>query len=180
MDGGRVQSGVESHRVPVGLPRTPGLARTSSSNKRPTLERSRSSFPSGDTERPAGDLVGAVRPLLRARAFGSWLGVVGRRGLQSGSVVASTFGRRILRRMPRVQVYLPDELYNELKQRDLPASELLQVAVRAEVERRQALDATEQYLAELEAEVGDPTARQRTRAEAIARRVRDRQLDQAI
>lgn len=82
--------------------------------------------------------------------------------------------------MPRVQVYLPDELYNELKQRDLPASELLQVAVRAEVERRQALDATEQYLAELEAEVGDPTARQRTRAEAIARRVRDRQLDQAI
>lgn len=82
--------------------------------------------------------------------------------------------------MPRVQVYLPDELYNELKQRDLPASELLQVAVRAEVERRQALDATELYLAELEAEVGDPTARQRTRAEAIARRVRDRQLDQAI
>lgn len=83
-------------------------------------------------------------------------------------------------RMPRVQVYLPDELYNELKQRDLPASELLQVAVRAEVERRQALDTTEQYLAELEAEVGEPATRQRTRAEAIIRRVRDRQLDQAV
>jgi post-segregation antitoxin (ccd killing protein) len=81
--------------------------------------------------------------------------------------------------MPRVQVYLPDELYEELKQRNLPASELLQVAVRAELERQQALDATEQYLAELEAEVGEPTARQRTRAEAIARRIRDRQLDRA-
>lgn len=32
-------------------------------------------------------------------------------------------------------MYLPD-VYHELKQRDLPASELLQVAVRAEVERR--------------------------------------------
>ena len=77
-------------------------------------------------------------------------------------------------------MYLPKELYDELKQRDLPASELLQVAVRAEVERRQALDATEQYLAELEAEVGDPIARQRTRAETIVRRIRDRHLDRAV
>lgn len=81
--------------------------------------------------------------------------------------------------MPRVQVYLPDELYEELKRRDLPASELLQVAVRAELERRQALDATEQYLAELEAEVGEPTVRQRSRAEAITRRIRDHRLGQA-
>jgi len=82
--------------------------------------------------------------------------------------------------MPRLQVYLPDELYDELKRRNLPASELLQVAVRAEVERRQALDATQEYLAELEAEVGEPAARHRTRAEAIVRQIRDRHLNQAV
>ena len=87
--------------------------------------------------------------------------------------------RRIVRRMPRVQVYLPDELYDELKRRDLPASELLQLAVRAEIERRNALEETDAYLAELVAEVGQPTARQRTHADAIVRRIRARQLDQA-
>lgn len=82
--------------------------------------------------------------------------------------------------MPRVQVYLPDDLYDELKRRDLPASELLQVALRAEVERRQALEATEEYLAELAAEVGEPTARQQVRADAIVRRIRERQLPRAV
>jgi post-segregation antitoxin (ccd killing protein) len=81
--------------------------------------------------------------------------------------------------MPRLQVYLPDDLYADLKRRDLPASELLQVAVRAELERREALDATDQYLAELATEVGEPTARQRATAQAIARRVRDHQLNRA-
>ena len=71
--------------------------------------------------------------------------------------------RRLSRRMPRVQVYLPNDLYDELERRDLPASELLQVAVRAEVQRRQALDATHGYLAELAAEVGEPTAREGAR-----------------
>jgi hypothetical protein len=80
--------------------------------------------------------------------------------------------------MPRLQVYLPDDLHEELKRRDLPASELLQVAVRAEVERRQALDATRDYLADLAAEVGEPTRRDQVRAEAIVRRIRDRQPDQ--
>jgi post-segregation antitoxin (ccd killing protein) len=82
--------------------------------------------------------------------------------------------------MPRLQVYLPDDLYKELKQRDLPASELLQVAVRAELERRKALDATHEYLAELAAEIGDPTARQKAQAEAVVRRVRDRHLERAV
>lgn len=87
--------------------------------------------------------------------------------------------RRIVGRMPRLQVYLPDDLYNELKRRELPASELLQVAVRAELERRDVLDATDDYLTELAAEVGEPTARQQARADAIVRRIRDRQLHQA-
>ncbi len=86
--------------------------------------------------------------------------------------------RRIVKRMPRLQVYLPDDLYDELKRRDLPASELLQIAVRAELERREVLDATDDYLAELAAEVGEPTARQQSRADAIVRRIRDRQLHQ--
>lgn len=78
--------------------------------------------------------------------------------------------------MPRVQVYLPDDLHDQLKQRNLPASELLQVALRAELERQDALAETEQYLDELVAEVGEPSQRQQTRANAIARRVRDRSL----
>ena len=81
--------------------------------------------------------------------------------------------------MPRLQVYLPDALYAELKNRDLPASELLQVAVRAEIERRDALDATDEYLADLAAEVGEPSARDRARARAIVRRIRDRHVPEA-
>ena len=80
--------------------------------------------------------------------------------------------------MPRLQVYLPDDLYDELKSRNLPASELLQVAVRAEIERRNALDATDTYLAELAAEVGSPSERERARARVIVRRVQARQLHQ--
>lgn len=85
----------------------------------------------------------------------------------------------IVMRMPRVQVYLPEDLYDELKQRGLPASELLQVAVRAEVERLNALTETEQYLDELEAEVGEPSARADAQAKAIARRIRTRTSRQA-
>ena len=44
--------------------------------------------------------------------------------------------------MPRMQVYLPDELYNLVKKRRLPASELLQKAVRAELRRRDLLAAS--------------------------------------
>ena len=79
--------------------------------------------------------------------------------------------------MPRVQVYLPEDLHDQLKQRDLPASELLQVALRAELERQDAIAETDRYLDDLVAEVGEPSQRQQTRADAIARRVRDRSLD---
>ncbi len=79
--------------------------------------------------------------------------------------------------MPRLQVYLPDDLHEELKQRGLPASELLQIALRAELERQDALDETARYLDGLIAEVGEPSERQRMQADAIARRVRDRVLD---
>jgi post-segregation antitoxin (ccd killing protein) len=70
-----------------------------------------------------------------------------------------------------MQVYLPDDLYEQVKARRLPASELLQEAVRAEVRRQDLLSETDAYLAGLIAEVGEPAPQERARAEAIARRI---------
>ena len=78
-----------------------------------------------------------------------------------------------------MQVYLPDDLYDEVKARKLPASELLQDAVRAELERQRALEETDAYLVELDAELGPPSADAQARAEAIARRIRERSLHRA-
>lgn len=75
--------------------------------------------------------------------------------------------------MPRVQVYLPDQLYAAVKERGLPASELLQEAVEAELRRQQLNEEADGYLAELIVEVGEPSARERARANAIARRIRE-------
>jgi hypothetical protein len=58
--------------------------------------------------------------------------------------------------------------------RDLPASELLQEAVEAEQRRRRLDEQADMYLAELVAEVGEPSPRERARAVAMARRMRER------
>jgi post-segregation antitoxin (ccd killing protein) len=71
-----------------------------------------------------------------------------------------------------MQVYLPDELYRVVKERELPASELLQDAVRAEVRRQELLEETDRYLAELIEAVGEPSPRALARAEALSRRIR--------
>jgi hypothetical protein len=76
--------------------------------------------------------------------------------------------------MPRIQLYLPEDLYRAVKERGLPASELLQEAVRAELRRQDLLAETDEYLAELVAEVGEPGPEEVTRAEAIARRIAER------
>ena len=76
--------------------------------------------------------------------------------------------------MPRMQVYLPDDLYQAVKERELPASELLQEAVAAELRRQQLNEHADAYLDELIADVGEPSPRERARADAIARRIRDR------
>ena len=81
--------------------------------------------------------------------------------------------------MPRMQVYLPDELYEQVKARGLPASELLQEAVRAAVRRQELLAATDGYLAELTAEIGEPSDRERTRARATAQRIAGRRAPRA-
>jgi post-segregation antitoxin (ccd killing protein) len=73
-----------------------------------------------------------------------------------------------------MQVYLPDGLYRAVKEHGLPASELLQEAVEAELRRRRLNEEAERYVAELIDEVGEPSSRERDRAAAIARRLRER------
>ena len=70
-----------------------------------------------------------------------------------------------------MQVYLPEDLYKLVKKGHLPASELLQDAVRAEVRRRELLAEGDKYVAELIAQVGEPTARQRLRASAMTQQI---------
>ena len=74
--------------------------------------------------------------------------------------------------MPRMQVYLPDDLYDLVKARGLPASELLQKAVRAEVRRLDLLAETDKYVAKLIKDVGTPSAKERERAVAQRRPAR--------
>ena len=73
--------------------------------------------------------------------------------------------------MPRLQVYLPDDLYREVKDRRLPASELLQRAVRAELRHQELIEETDRYLVELIDEVGEPSPSAIARAEALAERL---------
>jgi hypothetical protein len=73
-----------------------------------------------------------------------------------------------------MQVYLPDELYEAVKTRRLPASEILQKAVRAELRRLDVLAETDRYLEALTSQVGAPRPAERTRARALAARVANR------
>lgn len=68
-----------------------------------------------------------------------------------------------------MQVYLPEDLYREVKARELPASELLQIAVRAALKRQDLLEEGDRYLAALLAEVGEPSAEESAHAESIVR-----------
>jgi post-segregation antitoxin (ccd killing protein) len=73
--------------------------------------------------------------------------------------------------MPRMQIYLSEALYAQVKARGLPVSELLQHAVRAELRRQDILAETDRYVRDLVQEVGAPSAAHRSRAAAIARRL---------
>lgn len=74
--------------------------------------------------------------------------------------------------MPRMQVYLSNELYEAVKKRGLSPSELLQQAVRTELRREALLEETDRYLAELIDDVGEPSDEAIARAEALSRRIR--------
>jgi post-segregation antitoxin (ccd killing protein) len=75
-----------------------------------------------------------------------------------------------------MQVYLPEELYLQVKRQRLPASQLLQDAIVAEVRRRELEAHADAYLAELLAEVGEPTAAEHAAARRLADRLGDRPL----
>jgi len=81
--------------------------------------------------------------------------------------------------MPRMQVYLPDELYASLKKHRLPASELLQRAVRAELRRLELLAETDRYVDDLVAHVGRPSAKDRAKASLVAARIARRSTRKA-
>jgi hypothetical protein len=74
--------------------------------------------------------------------------------------------------MPRMQVYLPDDLYRAVKDRGLPASDLLRRAVLAELRRQTILEETARYVGDLVAEVGPPDEAALAKAEAVARQIR--------
>ncbi|MBI4471892.1 MAG: hypothetical protein HY646_04430 [Acidobacteria bacterium] len=75
-----------------------------------------------------------------------------------------------------MQVYLPETMYQQVKTRGLPVSELLQKAVVAEMRRQDLLAETDRYLTDLVAEVGTPSPAQRSRAGATARRLARRSI----
>jgi post-segregation antitoxin (ccd killing protein) len=78
-----------------------------------------------------------------------------------------------------MQVYLPETMYEQVKTRGLPVSELLQKAVQAELRRQDLLAETDRYLGDLVAEVGAPSAAQHARAAAVARRLSRRVVRKA-
>lgn len=73
--------------------------------------------------------------------------------------------------MVLMQVYLPDDLYQQMKAHSLPASELLQKAVRAELRRLELLAETDRYVYGSGSRGGATSAAERTRASAVARRL---------
>jgi post-segregation antitoxin (ccd killing protein) len=74
--------------------------------------------------------------------------------------------------MPRIQIYLPDDLYEEVKRRKLRASELSQQALRAEIRRQKLIDAANEWLAEQIAETGEPSADDLAWAEEVVARMK--------
>lgn len=77
-----------------------------------------------------------------------------------------------------MQVYLPDDLYQAVKRLGLPASEMLQKAIRRELVAEEKRAGIEQYIEELVAEFGEPTPEEVAEAEALAARLAgDRQRE---
>jgi post-segregation antitoxin (ccd killing protein) len=74
-------------------------------------------------------------------------------------------------RMARVNITMPDDLYVEAKRAGLNISQLSQLAVAAELTRLAKIAQLDAYLAELEAELGPTSDRERAEAEAWADRV---------
>lgn len=72
-----------------------------------------------------------------------------------------------------MQLYLPDDLYDEVKKRNLPASELLQNAVRAELRRLRLIDEADAYLKEAIGKYGEPEPEDIAWAEDLVRSIKE-------
>ena len=126
-------------------------------------------------QKPVGKMIGehVAVPGWRV-SFGSRIAVPLASDGQPWARLAGFGEGCIDRRMPRMQIYLPEAMYKQVKARSLPVSELLQKAVEAELRRQDLLAETDRYLSDLIAEVGEPNAGQRARAAAVARRMAQR------
>ena len=71
-------------------------------------------------------------------------------------------------RMARVNISLPDELYDEARRARLNVSRVAAAALAAELNRQAKADALGAYLAQLDAELGPVTAADQARAEEWA------------
>jgi hypothetical protein len=71
-----------------------------------------------------------------------------------------------------MQIYLPDDLYAEVKSRKLPASELLQEAIRAEIRREDKQMAMAEFVAATIREFGEPSPEDIARAEELVARIK--------
>jgi post-segregation antitoxin (ccd killing protein) len=71
-------------------------------------------------------------------------------------------------RMARVNITIPDALYNEAKSAGLNISRVAQDAIRAELARLGKVAELDAYLAELEAELGPHSEKERAEAKAWA------------
>jgi hypothetical protein len=71
-------------------------------------------------------------------------------------------------RMPRVNVYLPDQLYQRAKRARLNVSELSQKAIRDELLRKERMQALDVFLDELSVRGGPATVEEAAAAEAWA------------
>lgn len=70
--------------------------------------------------------------------------------------------------MPRVHVYLPDDLYQFVKEHQLPASELLQEAIRSEVYQQDLREEMERRINESIGEIPEPSAKAWAQAKALS------------
>lgn len=75
----------------------------------------------------------------------------------------------------RLTVSLPEALYHEVKARDINVRDVL----RAEVVRQQKCEAIDEYIADLVAKVGEPSAEDETRAAEFMDRLLRRQAGEA-
>lgn len=71
-------------------------------------------------------------------------------------------------RMARVNITMPDDLYDQAKRAGLNVSQLAQRAVAEELGRMAKIAELDAYLAELEAELGPTSESERAEAEAWA------------